>query len=81
MKKIGMSILALSTALTFGSAFASNCEIEMKTIDEAMPGSSLSLADIDRVKALREKGAELNSTGDHDGCVNALKEAKELLGL
>lgn len=81
MKNISMSILALSTALTFGPVFANNCEIEMKTIDEAMLGSSLSLTDLDRVKSLREQGAELNSTGDLDGCINVLKEAKDLLGL
>jgi hypothetical protein len=81
MKKISLSILALSAGLTTGSAFAYSCPNDMKVIDEAMVNSTLSLADMNNVKLLRTKGETLHNSGDHGGSVKALNEAAELLGL
>lgn len=81
MKKISMSILALSTALTAGAAFAYSCPTDMKAIDKAMSGSPLSMAEMDEVKVLRALGEKLHRSGDHDGSVEALEEARDLLGI
>jgi hypothetical protein len=81
MKKISLSILALSAALTTGSAFAYSCPNDMRVIDEAMVNSTLSVADMDNVKLLRAKGETLHKSGDHGGSVKALKRAANLLGL
>jgi hypothetical protein len=80
MKKIGLSILALSAALTAGSAFAYSCPTNMKAIDKAIVDSTLSMADMDKVKLLRSKGETLHDSGDHGGAVQALNEATDLLG-
>ncbi len=81
MKRISLNILALSTVLTAGSALAYSCPTDMKAIDKAMIGSSLSMADMDRVKLLRAKGETLHQSGDHGGSIEALDEVKDLLGI
>ncbi|MFT5225986.1 MAG: hypothetical protein ACI8XX_001738 [Polaribacter sp.] len=81
MKKISLSILALSATLTTGVAFAYSCPNDMKAIDKAMVDSTLSVEDMGKVQLLRSKGEALHSSGDHGGSVQALNEAAELLGL
>ncbi len=81
MKKISLSILTLSAALTAGSALAFSCPTNMKAIDKAMVESTLSMADMDKVKLLRSKGENLHNSGDHGGSVQALKQASDMLGI
>jgi hypothetical protein len=81
MKKYSLSALALASILAAGSAFAGSCPMDMKQIDAAMATSSLSTADMDKVKALRAQGEKLHKSGDHAGSVAALDEAKTILGI
>ncbi len=81
MKNRIISALALSAALATGSALAGSCPRDMQQIDAAMASSSLSMADMEKVKALRAKGEKLHKSGDHFGSESALKEAKDILGI
>ena len=81
MKNTTIVAFALTAALASSSAFAGRCPVDMKQIDAAMANSSLSMADMDKVKELRAKGEELHKSGDHSGSVAALAEAKEMLGI
>lgn len=81
MKKIMLSAFALTLALTASTAFAGSCPRDMKQIDAAMANSTLSMADMEKVKALRAKGEKMHKSGDHSGSVIALEEAKDLLGI
>ncbi|PWE30493.1 hypothetical protein DDZ14_15135 [Maritimibacter sp. 55A14] len=71
----GMLILAPSLAL------AHNCPNLMGEIDAAMPSASLSDEDMARVQELRTEGQNLHEAGDHDASVEALEEAKSILGI
>ena len=81
MKSIMISALALTVALTAGTAFAGSCPRDMKQIDAAMANSTISMADMGKVKALRVEGEKMHKSGDHAGSVAALTEAKDLLGI
>lgn len=73
--------IALSTAVAAGSAFAGSCPVDMRQIDAAMANSSLGMAEMEKVKALRAEGEKLHKSGDHSGSVSVLREAKDLLGI
>ena len=81
MKIINIGAFALTIALTTGTAFAGSCPRDMKQIDAAMADSTLSMADMEKVKALRAKGEKMHKSGDHSGSVTALDEAKDILGI
>jgi len=81
MKNTMIVAFALTAALAASTAYAGSCPMDMKQIDAAMANSSLSMADMDKVKALRAKGEKLHKSGDHSGSVKALGEAKDMLGL
>jgi hypothetical protein len=74
-------IVALIVALAAGTAFAGSCPMDMRQIDAAMANSTISMADIEKVKALRADGEKMHTSGDHAGSVAALDEAKDLLGI
>ncbi|WP_127805801.1 hypothetical protein [Hydrogenophaga sp. NH-16] len=78
-----MKALVTASALLFCSAaFAHNCPNEMKAIDAKLGTSpSLSAADMDKVKSLREQGEKMHKEGKHDESMKALGDAKKLLGL
>jgi hypothetical protein len=73
--------IALFLALAPVSAFANMCPSEMAAIDTALQTASLSEADTNRVKELRQRGEDLHNAGDHAGSLEALGEAKQLLGI
>ena len=79
MKKTMISAFALTAALTTSMAFAGSCPMDMKQIDAAMASSSLSAADMAKVKALRAQGEEMHKSGDHAASVDILNKAKALL--
>ena len=79
MKKIMISALALTAILSTSMAFAGSCPMDMKQVDAAMATSSLSMADMAKVKELRAKGEMMHKSGDHTGSVEALNKAKALL--
>lgn len=78
-----LRILALAALLAFApaSAFAHNCPALMAEIDAALPAAEISDEDKQRVEELRAQGAELHESGDHDGSMAALEEAKGILGI
>ncbi|HWH73625.1 MAG TPA: hypothetical protein VNV16_05120 [Methylibium sp.] len=79
MKKI---LLPLFLGLAAATAFAHNCPNEMKAIDAKLAaGTTLSEADLAKVKALRADGEAAHKAGKHDDSMKALGEAKKLLGL
>ncbi len=73
--------IALFLALAPVTAFANSCPSQMAEIDAALQTASLSEADMNRVKQLRQQGEDLHSAGDHAGSEAALGEAKRLLGI
>ena len=81
MKNITLGTFILTFALLSANASAGSCPNDMKQIDAAMAGSSLSAADMETVKKLRAEGERRHKSGDHTGSVAALDEAKEMLGI
>ena len=75
--------IALFAALALASsvAFAGSCPKEMKAIDAALPGATLSAAQMDEVKKLRADGESLHKDGKHADSMAALGKAKAILGL
>ena len=73
--------VAILLALAPATAFAYSCPSVMAEIDEVLPTASISDEDRQRVEELRAQGEKLHVAGDHDGSMEALKEAKQLLGL
>jgi hypothetical protein len=74
-------ILAATLTLAAAPAFAFQCPADMAAIDAALATASLSAEDLARVQDLRARGEALHSSGDHQASVDALAEAKKLLGL
>lgn len=79
MKNTIISAFALTAILTTSTVFASSCPRHMGQIDAAMASSTLSMIDIEKVKALRAKGDKLHKSGDHSASVDALNEARGML--
>ena len=73
--------VAILLVLAPATAFAHSCPSLMADIDEALSTASISDEDRQRVEELRAQGEELHVAGDHDGSMEALEEAKQLLGL
>jgi hypothetical protein len=81
MKKTTLGAFALTAAMTVSTAYAGSCPMHMQQIDAAMANSTLSSADMEKVRALRATGEKLHKSGDHSGSVQALGEAREMLGI
>lgn len=82
MKKFGIKLLALAALLASSNAFAFSCPLEMKAIDDALANNpQLSKSDLAKVKGLRSRGEGLHKAGKHAKSVEALEQAKEMLGL
>lgn len=75
-RSVAVAILAL---VATAPAWASQCPGLMEEIDEAMVETQMDLDDTDRVHELRDKGEKLHEDGDHDGAVEALTEAREII--
>lgn len=72
---LGFAVFTTSPALAF------QCPADMSEIDAALETASLSEADLARVEELRTLGETEHEAGDHQAAVDALAEAKEILGL
>lgn len=70
---------ALISLLVASPAWAHECPKHMEAIDEAMVEKTLELDDAERVIELRDEGEELHDEGDHEGSVEALEKAREIL--
>lgn len=68
-------------AILAGPALAFQCPADMAVIDTALETASLSDEQIARVKELRATGETEHKAGNHQASVDALAEAKALLGL
>lgn len=60
---------------------AFQCPADMAAIDAALQTASLSEADLARVMELRATGEAEHAAGNHQASVDALAEAKKLLGI
>ncbi|KAA0012827.1 hypothetical protein F0A17_07775 [Billgrantia pellis] len=79
-------LLATLVLMAFiAPAWAHMCPSLMSDIDEALEDeekvSQLSEDELSRVRDLREEGEQYHNDGDHDQSVEALNEAKEILGV
>lgn len=83
MRSFGLGVVALSlVALSSAPALASHCPKDVAKIDEALAGShDLSDAQVAEVTQLRNEGEQLHNDGDHDGAVEKLHQALEMLGM
>ncbi|MFZ0100592.1 MAG: hypothetical protein WAK98_19070 [Gemmobacter sp.] len=68
-------------ALLASPVLAFQCPADMAAIDAALQNKSLSEEDLARVKELRATGEAEHAAGNHQASVDALAEAKKLLGI
>lgn len=78
-----MKMLITAGLLTLLSSpvLAFQCPADMAAIDAALETATLSEEDLARVKELRATGEAEHAAGNHQASVDALVEAKKLLGL
>ena len=63
-------------------AFAFQCPADIAAIDAALASNmELSEEQKSEVMALRDEGEGLHNSGDHQGSVDTLAKAKEILGI
>ena len=75
-------IIAAMALATTSLAFANSCPMQMKEIDAKLSSSTtLSAADLGKVKTLRADGEAFHKAGKHAESEKALGEAKKLLGI
>jgi hypothetical protein len=55
--------------------------MDLRQIDSAIETSTLDIATMDQVKALRTQSEALHKSGDHSASVDTLREAKDILGI
>jgi hypothetical protein len=80
MKTIVMA--AFLTAALASPAFAFHCPADMAVIDATLAaGPDLTADQLAEVERLRAEGEALHDVGDHQGSVDALAEAKAILGI
>ena len=79
MKRILTTMLL---TVVSAAAFAFQCPTDMSKIDEALAGDTgLSDEKLSEVRELRKEGEELHEQGKHQESVDALAEAKKILGI
>ena len=77
--KTVLAILLLSAS---SLAMAHNCPNEMKAIDAKLGSASgLSAENRAKVQSLRAEGEKLHKEGKHTESMQALQQAKEMLGI
>lgn len=76
------SILGVLLFSVSALAFAHSCPMEMKAIDAKLQaGHKLSGEQLGKVKNLRAEGERLHKEGKHSESMQALGEAKKMLGI
>jgi hypothetical protein len=78
--KVFISAALLSLALA-GPALAFQCPADMAAIDQALQTAQITDEQKAQVMQLREEGERLHSSGQHQQSVDALAQAKEILGI
>ena len=79
-----LSRLVVATVVSLGIAVpaaAFQCPADMAEVDAALQTASLSAEDRARVEQLRAEGEALHASGEHQASVDALAEAKTILGI
>src|SRR5262245_45386312 len=80
MKKL--IVAAALTLLMSGTAFANQCPVMMKAIDEGLAKNpQLTAEQLAEVKELRAQGETLHNEGAHAESMEALKKAEAILGI
>jgi hypothetical protein len=74
-------IAASLLAVLASPVLAFQCPADMKAIDAALATANLSDEDLARVKELRALGETEHQAGNHQASVDALAEARALLGI
>ena len=74
-------LATVAAMLIAAPAFAFQCPADMKAIDAALETASLSEADLAKVQELRALGESEHAAGNHQASVDALAEARVLLGI
>ena len=76
-------VLAAALAVLLAlPASAAQCPADMAAIDAALAGGpDLTAEQLAEVERLRTEGEVLHEAGDHQGSVDALAEAKAILGI
>lgn len=75
-------LVLLAALVLSGAAWAGNCPVQMKAIDDKLAAKpALSKENADKVAQLRKSGEEHHKAGKHAESMKDLAEAKKLLGL
>ena len=75
------SALAAAILMLASPALAHMCPAIMAEIDAALPTATLTDEQRAEVERLRAEGEERHAAGEHDASVEALEEAKAIMGL
>lgn len=79
LKKLLFGTILLMTA---SAALAFHCPADMKQIDAALAEKpTLTAEQLAKVRELRRQGEEYHQAGKHQQSVDALGQAKEILGI
>ncbi|MFQ5765215.1 MAG: hypothetical protein ACE5GT_09810 [Rhodospirillales bacterium] len=83
MKRILTTAAAavFATGLMAAPAQASHCPKDVKKIDAALKMAKGDKMQMDKVKALRDKGDALHKAGKHGDAIKNLHEAMKILGI
>lgn len=73
----------LALVMVTGTALASQCDEEIKRVDEALTENAASLPEeqLAEARRARDEAAELCAVGDEDGAEERLSVSKFILGL
>ena len=75
-------LMIVTAVVAFATpALAFHCPADMAKIDAALQTAQLSAADLERVRQLRQQGAEFHSAGQHQQAVDTLAQAMQILGI
>lgn len=75
-------LLPALVLLVSAPAYASQCPMDMKKIDQALQQqNSLTEQQLAEVRQLREEGERLHQSGQHPQSVASLAKAKAILGV
>jgi hypothetical protein len=76
------TILAMLLLSVSAFALAHNCPNEMKAIDAKLSSAEgISAENMSKIKTLRADGEKFHKAGKHDESMQALQQAKKMLGL
>jgi hypothetical protein len=81
---MNVKFLIIVAGLLFsGAAIAAQCPADMKKIDQALEAGAANISEEQRaeVERLRAEGEELHQAGEHQASMDALAQAKAILGV